>query len=184
MSKPIYIDNYCEPMLDRLMTEVPWERHTETRQEYFMSADPMTYTYGTGRGVRQYKSAPYCAGVDALLLRVNTFIHTQFGYGAMTACFLNRYDDHTQHLGYHSDNFEGMDHTHPVVVLSFGQAREIWFRHIGHTGPIPKEGRQMLRDGSLLIMNPGFQHTHQHRIPKGDRQMGPRVSLTFRAFKQ
>ncbi len=47
-------------------------------------------------------------------------------------------------------------------------------------GPIYRPG--IVEPGSLFIMPPGMQHTHEHRIPKGDRAMGGRISLTFRRF--
>jgi hypothetical protein len=31
-------------------------------------------------------------------------------------------------------------------------------------------------------MLPGMQDTHYHRIPKSDREVGPRISLTFRGY--
>ena len=100
----------------------------------------------------------------------------------MNGAFLNRYENEKQHLGWHSDDFVEMDHTAPVCVVSFGEAREIWWRKIGESGLVPSEQRQKLSPGSLFIMPPGFQHTHEHRIPRGDREMTPRISLTFRRF--
>lgn len=184
MASPLYFPNWTqEPGIARLLAEVPWRRDTETRQEAFMTAKPYTYQYGSGRGVRSYTSTPFCCDVEALMQRLNVLMDYPYHWGPLNGCFLNRYDDQTQHLGWHADNFVGMDHTRPVVVVSFGQPREIWFRENGKTGVVPEADRQLLCDGSLLIMPPGFQHTHQHRIPRGDRSMGPRVSLTFRAFK-
>ncbi len=100
--------------------------------------------------------------------------------GEFNVCFLNRYDGARNHLGWHSDDSPGMNHEHPIAVISFGEAREIWWREIGHTGVIPEENRQVLESGSLFLMPVGFQLAYQHKIPKGSHPMGPRVSLTFR----
>ena len=37
-----------------------------------------------------------------------------------------------------------------------------------------------LRNGSYLLMKPGFQEEWQHRIAKSEQAMGARVNLTFR----
>lgn len=185
LKKPIYIPNWTtEPGIEHLLgPTIPWRRDTETRQECFMTSVPYVYQYGTGRGIRTYTAVPITQTIEAVMQNLNDTLFWPLGYGEMNGCFLNRYDDHTQHLGWHADDFEGMDHERPVCVVSFGQPREIWFRENGVNGTVPKENRQILENGSLLIMPHGFQGTHQHRIPKGDRTMSPRVSLTFRAFK-
>lgn len=189
---PLYVPNWLEnpdQLFERLMTGVPWRADTEARKECFMTYKPYTYQYGTGRGVRSYTSVPFDCNVNNVMDLVNYVLENrgsgQLGpvHSAVNGCFLNRYDDQSNALGWHADNFEGMDHTIPVVVVSLGQPREIWFRKNGDTGIVPPKNRQLLENGSLLIMPPGYQHTHQHRIPKGDRSMKPRISLTFRAFK-
>lgn len=173
-----YIDNVG---LERLFYEVPWKRATEARAEAFMAPTPVAYTYGKGKGERTYASGPFCAGVDVALKLVNAELAIR-GWGPLNVCFLNRYDNERDHLGWHADDHEGTDHTRPIAVVSFGAAREIWWRPNGATGEAPADCRQLLSNRSLFIMPPGFQSTHQHRIPKADRVCGPRVSLTFRAF--
>ena len=143
----------------------------------------VSYTYGQGRGVRTYTSIPYNAEVLDVLNAVNRLMDDH-GWGHMNGCFLNAYRNERQHLGWHADDFVKMDHTCPVVVVSFGQKREIWWREVGASGQVLPENRRLLEHGSVFIMPPGMQHTHQHRIPKGGHKMGERVSMTFRAFKQ
>lgn len=183
---PIYRDDLkFSTSIDVLLTQVPWERHTETRTECFMAPlPPYTYTYGKGVGVRSYTSIPFTAGVDCVMDEVNFVLAEEYGWGPMTGCFLNRYENEREHLGWHADDFPGMDHERPIVVLSYGEEREIWWRPNGMTGEIPPENRRLLASGSMFVMPPGMQFSHQHRIPKGNRQgMGARVSLTFRAFR-
>lgn len=146
--------------------------------------DPYLYTYGSGRGIREYTSILMSDFVDEMMCRVNLFLAGVYpSWGSMTGCFLNRYGDDHDHLGWHADDFAGMDHSRAVVSVSFGEPREIWWRPFGASGEVPPECKQLLGDGSMFVMPPGMQHTHQHRIPKGSRKMGPRVSLTFRAFR-
>ena len=42
--------------------------------------------------------------------------------------------------------------------------------------------RVKLGHGSLRVMEAGMQDIHVHRIPKADRVVGPRISLTFRGY--
>jgi alkylated DNA repair dioxygenase AlkB len=179
--QPQYISKWISPTcaerdFQRLFAEVPWLHVADTRAECFMSPEPVSYTYGKGRGVRTYTSIPMAAGVDVILEKLNQ------GIGPLNVCFLNRYENQQQHLGWHADDHTGTDHTKPIAVISLGAEREIWWRPTGSSGVVPPENRQLLESGSLFLMPPGFQAGHQHRIPKGDRVLGPRISLTFRAF--
>ncbi len=185
--KPYYEEN---PDLGVIVTAddlalIPWGTFTETRQECFMALEPTKYTYGSGRGVRTYESIPYIVWVENIRQELNRggqereTLDDLYSYNV---CFLNHYTDSGQHLGWHSDDSPGMSHEHPIAVVSFGQPREIWWRRIGQKGEIPPEQRQLLGNNSLFVMPPGFQLEYQHRIPKGDRTMGPRTSLTFRHY--
>jgi alkylated DNA repair dioxygenase AlkB len=179
--KPTYFAFYTTASVEDL-SSIPWESHTEARQECFMSLSSDTYTYGSGRGIRTYLPIPFLPWVDKLRMRLNRKPFSTEEIYNYNVCFLNKYEDNTQHLGWHADDTPGMDHDHPIAVVSFGQSREIWWRHKGQTGIIPDDQRQLLMSGSLFIMPPGFQREHEHRIPKGDRKMEPRISLTFRHY--
>lgn len=183
LGRPRYIETSMEDMhVDNIIESTDWLEATSARRECFMSDNGgLSYTYGKGRGVRTYTSIPYNGLVKEVLNKVNEQMKSM-GYMEMNGCFLNYYEDERQHLGWHADDFINMDHEAPVVVISFGEPREIWWREIGVTGKTPPERIQLLENGSMFIMPPGFQHTHEHRIPKGGRTMGPRVSLTFRRF--
>lgn len=179
---PLYMESVFDHLTDveALIAEVPWESRTNARLECFMSDPPgVEYTYGSGNGVRTYVSVPMHPVVRKIQERLNGGDALGFRYNV---CFLNRYDDDHRQLGWHSDDFARMDHEHPIAVVSFGEEREIWWRCIGEKGQVPPECRRRLGDGSLFVMPPGFQQTHQHRIPRGDRSMGPRVSLTYRSI--
>lgn len=202
MSRPTYVRNWRgthnsslegHTCFNELVETTPWEQRVEARRECFMSDPIRSYTYGKESGERTYTSVLPSRIVAAYLSMVNEgepvsgIPQSISSWPArppcsFNACFLNRYDDERQALGWHSDDSPGQDHGHPIAVFSCGQTREIWVRPIGFTGIIPQEWRYLLEPGSLFIMPGGFQQTHQHRIPKGDRKMGTRISLTFRKF--
>lgn len=141
-----------------------------------MSDLPRSYTYGTPPFDREYHSSPYSPVVEAIRWFLN------LDGLAYNVCFLNRYDEQKNQLGWHADDSPEMDRNHPIAVVSFGAEREIWVRPNGWTGPIPAEWRYRLPDGSLFVMPAGFQDGYQHRIPKSDRPCGIRISLTFRRY--
>lgn len=172
--QPSYTPNAFAFDLLALFSDVPWVHVTEARKECLMSASPMTYTYGQGRGVRTYTSTPLTPVVEAIQAKLNA---DGFAYNV---CFLNRYDDQHQRLGWHADDSPGMLHEHPIAVVSFGAERDIWWKRRDIEGPVVL--RQRLSAGSLFVMPPGFQREYQHRIPKSDRPCGIRISLTFRRY--
>ena len=174
---PIYIPNYIKNVtIEDIINEVSWIQVTDARLESFQSFSTETYTYGSGKGVRTYTPGPYTKTVLSIQ---NILNGDDFNYNV---CFLNRYNNAKMQLNWHADDSAGMDHNHPISVMSFGQEREIWVRKNGHSGVVPKEDRYLLGHGSLFIMPAGFQLTNQHRIPKGDREMRTRVSLTYRHY--
>lgn len=210
MSNALYFpDLYSRVTIQHLLEHIPWVNVTDARRECFMAlppedhvvdcrdrgnwpphndcdcfSKPMEYTYGSGRGVRTYTSVPLVGVVREVMDDLNSTTKLADGsaYCSYNVCFLNRYDDQGQHLGWHADDSPGMSHKHPIAVVSFGEEREIWTRKNGDTGVIPENQRQKLGHGSLFVMPEGFQLTNQHRIPKGDRSMKPRVSMTFRRY--
>lgn len=95
------------------------------------------------------------------------------------ACFLNRYDDERESLGWHADDSPEMDPARPIAVISFGGIREIGFRPKGSQKEVK---RLALTPGSLMFMHPGMQQSWEHRIPKAGYKAKPRISLTFRGY--
>ena len=163
--------------LQLFLEKAPWEQRTSARHEAFWSSLDTPYTYGQGRGVRTYHPSPF----PAFMKDIRHVVDCLAGR-PMQLCFLNRYDDQHQHLGWHADDSPEQDDTAPIIVQSFGAAREIWFRKNGTSGEDAIE-KQLLEDGSTLEMAPGMQQTHQHRIPKHPQPCGMRISLTWRALK-
>lgn len=160
----------------RLWDELDWVRHPGVpRYEYYVHADNKPYSYGLAAYARTYESQP----MHPTLLRIWMKAESQFGH-AFETCFLNGYEDGKDFLGWHADDSPEMDDARPILIVTFGAEREIWFRKNG-AGTGEREALR-LGHGSLCEMQPGMQNSHQHRIPKGDREYGPRISLTFRGY--
>lgn len=176
--KPEYKDkaiNNPDEVLEELL-KLDWLNATEARQEYFMSRLPRTYIYGKGIFAREYKSKDFSPEVERIMKDLNS---QGLDYNI---CFLNRYNNQKNQLGWHADDSPTMDKGHPIAVVSFGAERDIWWRLQTDKGEVPEENRQKLGHGSLFVMPAGFQELYFHRIPKCDRACGIRISLTFRKY--
>ncbi len=189
-----------------LRDELAWvRRDTTPRLEYYANrhTQAKAYTYGSGEFARTYEVQPWHEIITAIQGRLNDFWRQPWGFSG-EACFLNRYLNQSMHLGWHSDNSPEMDDARPIAIVSLGEPRDILFRPIMPVlvptdtpldySVAPERGevkfvrqdqpntRLLLGHGSVCIMLPGMQDTHQHRIPKCSRQCGERISLTFRGY--
>lgn len=166
-----------ERIFEALSTQLEWERREGApRSEYWTSKHGQPYTYGQGAGIRTYESRKSHHYIDALRNAIEMY------HGCYLAgCFLNYYLDGTDSLGWHADDDPGIDHTKPIVVVTVGHGRTIEFKK-QEKGSHPEH--LFLESGSVLLMLPGMQQTHYHRIPKihGGAIVGPRISLTFRGL--
>jgi alkylated DNA repair dioxygenase AlkB len=168
----------CKSLLYEV-SQLEWENKQTARSEYFMSLTPRTYSYGNKHnGTTSYDSKEFTPLSRFVLDYLNMLLETEFN-----VCFMNRYENEQQHLGWHADIFPGMREDQPIAVLSLGAEREIWWKEKDYKGVIPPSNRALLTNGSVFVMPVGFQDTHFHKIPKHDKPCGVRISLTFRSFK-
>jgi alkylated DNA repair dioxygenase AlkB len=194
-NKPyVYRPDYFSAIsFDQIDKALIWENRDAPRDESYYATENYPYTYGKGNGQRTYfphifhwhKPGQTINTLEYIWEKINNQENTSF-----ELLFCNKYMDQHQHLGWHADDSPSVDSTKPIVVVTFGAEREIWFREVIQDrgkpfdagifyGPIEK---LTLGHGSLLIMKAGMQQTYQHRIPKHDRPCGPRISLTFRGL--
>lgn len=178
MTLPItYIPGFVEnpnEVLETLKT-LEWERRGDApRCEYYCNDFEKPYVYGKGAGQRTYYPRPY----HGVVLDIRKKLENLTGH-SFEVCFLNRYLNQSDHLGWHADDSPEMDDNRPIVTVSLGVEREIWFRPKTSPQDVTKV---LLQNGSACIMLPGMQDTHEHRIPKASFQCGERISLTFRGY--
>jgi len=181
LMKPDYKNNFVTNPDDVLthLLGLDWLSVTEARLEYFMSDEPRSYTYGKPPFDREYHSSEYTEPVTTIQNELNQLLGATFN-----VCFLNRYNNQKQQLGWHADDSPTMDRDHPIAVVSFGAEREIWWKLQTEKGETPPEQKQKLGHGSLFVMPARFQDSYFHRIPKAGREVGVRASLTFRHYKK
>ncbi len=167
-----------EPELafNTLLQTLEWTLAGENvpRKEYYVHNAGLPYTYGQGKFARTYESQPTHPIIEDIRAQLKWWLDVDFD-----VVFLNLYEHERHHLGWHADDSPEMSDDHPIVTVSLGAEREIWFRSNDEPGHASK---LMLGSGSACAMKAGMQDTHQHRIPKSDRACGPRISLTFRKY--
>lgn len=163
---------------DRLFEELKsldWEHRDAPRQEYYCNDFPEPYVYGRDRGRRLYEPRPYTSAITTIRQALEAHTNEKF-----EVCFLNRYLNQSDHLGWHADDSPEMDDARPIGVVSLGVEREIWFR--SNNDRVSEPTKLKLGHGSLCLMHAGMQDLWQHRIPKASFQCGERISLTFRGY--
>lgn len=110
-------------------------------------------------------------------------VNTQLGTG-FNSILVNLYLDGKHSIGAHSDDEPSIDLSDGVVSIAFGQPRTLRFRKKGRTpdGKLWKfkDFTPLAEDPHLVWMWGNFQDTHTHEIPKTAKQVGARMSLTFR----
>lgn len=179
MKAPIrYIPNFLgqpNEAFEQLWNELEWLRiGVVPRREYYCNDVEAVYRYGSQDFARDYHPQPWHPVIRNIQSQVEQHLHTR-----LEVCFLNGYEHQRDQLGWHADDSPEMDDTRPIAIVTLGAERDIWFA--------PKEDRSnpervKLGHGSLCVMEAGMQDTHVHRIPKADRVVGPRISLTFRGY--
>jgi alkylated DNA repair dioxygenase AlkB len=178
MKAPItYIPDFVDgpdAVFVALRDGIEWERRDDApRCEYYCNDFDQLYTYGRGAGVRTYCPKPYTDEILSIRQKLEELTGSSF-----EVCFLNRYLNQRDHLGWHADDSPEMCPKRPVVSVSLGVEREIWFKH--------KDGEEVeklkLGHGSCCIMAEGMQKDFLHRIPKASFICGERISLTFRGY--
>lgn len=191
----------------RLWAQLAWERRGNTpRREYYANDVPAPYVYGKGAGEREYLPQPWHPD----MLAIRAALEARTG-ATFEVCFLNGYEDQSDHLGWHSDDSPEMDPGRPIAIVSLGAEREIYFRSrppadgkcvaCGGSGRYDAAGsppcsacngtgkepahpveKLKLENGSLCLMAARMQTSHQHKIPKAGFTCGERISLTFRGY--
>jgi alkylated DNA repair dioxygenase AlkB len=99
---------------------------------------------------------------------------------AYTHVGLNFYRDGRDGVAMHGDRTAHLVDTTPIAILSLGATRDMLVRAKSAGG---RALRIALEPGSLLVMSHAIQRTHVHGIPKTSRNVGPRISCAFRAWK-
>jgi len=91
---------------------------------------------------------------------------------------INKYENGSQYIGYHSDDESTLDPLAPIVTLSLGEKRHLNLKH--NRFPTVYVMTVPLEDASLLSMNFPTNRHYKHSILRSPVITKPRISLTFR----
>jgi alkylated DNA repair dioxygenase AlkB len=165
-------------LLADLIGETPWraERIVLFGKQHLQPR--LTAWYGDpDRGYRysglDLAPQPWTPLLSMLKRSVETVADANFN-----SVLLNRYRDHRDSLGMHSDDEPELGVEPVIASLSQGETRTLVFRH--RSSASLARVRIPLPSGSLLVMRGRTQANWKHGIDKQTRICGQRVNLTFR----
>lgn len=168
-----------ERLLAHLIATTSWHQSSLTIKDKTIPTPRLTAWYGDeGQSYilsgKRLLPLPWTDTLLTLRAQIAQFTHLTFN-----TVLLNYYRDGNDSVAWHSDDERELGKRPTIASLSLGQQRRFEFRH-------KEQHRQKyslpLDNGSLLIMKGDLQEYWEHRIPKSDVPMGPRINLTFRVI--
>ena len=91
-------------------------------------------------------------------------------------CLINYYRSGNDSVSMHADDEPLFDNNASIVGVSVGVTRTF----ITKNNTTNTKNHYKLTHGSVVIMPPGYQLTHQHEVPKEPKINGQRINFTFR----
>ncbi|XZE44081.1 alpha-ketoglutarate-dependent dioxygenase AlkB [Pirellulaceae bacterium SH467] len=171
MEPPIEIEDgfYSdhEVLFNSLVTSIEWDDRMSARR---------TASFGRPYNYSQiaYPETPIPLELQILLTMLDKRLNIKFNN-----CLLNYYETGDNTMGFHSDETTGLVSGTGVAIVSLGSTRDITYR----SKTQPEIQRSFpLKPGSLLYMDDVVQENWMHAI-KRQKDAGPRISLTWRAFR-
>ncbi len=164
-------------LLSSGLNQVTWSRpkltvfgktHRTPRYCAWLSDAPVVYRYSG----YEHQPDPFPDSVRELKDRIEH--HTGHSFNAT---LVNRYDNGSHCMGWHSDNETELGDEVTIASISIGARRTFQLRHKTHKD---RKISVELDHGSLLMMYPPSQQYWQHQLPKRADIQEVRVNFTFR----
>lgn len=131
-------------------------------------ADPgIVYSYSNNLLVTR----PWTPLLAAIKRKVEDYLH--FGFNSV---LVNLYRNGEDYVGWHADDERELGDEPFIASVTFGAERVFAYRHKRNSA----SGKIPLAAGSLLVMQPEFQHQWRHSIPADPSIRQGRINLTFR----
>ena len=129
------------------LEDLEWQRHgTTPRDEYFVSKFDDPYSYGVEEFRRTYWPQRWTVQLNLLNRLAESVAGCKFDL-----IFLNRYKDGSDQLGWHADDSPEMDDDRPILIMSFGATRDIWFRENVNPGDVYRTTMTDGRDRKSVV---------------------------------
>lgn len=165
-----------ERLYQRLLREQNWpdNRYTVAGRQFTLPrlqtwhADPgIVYSYSNNL----LQTRPWTPLLYAIRAKIEGLLSYRFN-----SVLVNLYRNGEDYVGWHADNEPELGDRPFIASLTFGAERQFAFRHKQSF----EQGQVLLRSGSLLVMQPDFQHHWLHSIPMQKNVSRERINLTFR----
>lgn len=166
----------CGRIYRRLLHEQNWpdNRYIVAGRQFIL---PRLQTWHADPGIRYsysnnlLQTRPWTPLLSEIRCKIET--HLDFSFNSV---LVNLYRNGDDYVGWHSDNEPELGSQPFIASLTFGAKRQFAFRHKKSS----ENGRVLLRSGTLLIMQPNFQHHWLHSVPIEPNVTEGRINLTFR----
>ncbi len=165
-----------EQLYQRLLHEQNWpDNHYIVAGRQFIL--PRLQTWHADAGIRYSYSNNLLEtrNWSPLLLEIRAKVESFLNF-SFNSVLVNLYRNGEDYVGWHSDNELELGEQPFIVSLTFGAERLFEFRHKKSL----QTGQLLLRSGTLLMMQPDFQHNWLHSVPIDKRVQQGRINLTFR----
>ncbi|MCX7093219.1 MAG: alpha-ketoglutarate-dependent dioxygenase AlkB [Methylobacter sp.] len=166
----------CERIYRHLRHQHQWpdNRYTVAGRQFIL---PRLQTWHADPGIRYsysnnlLQTRPWTPVLSDLRSQIETYLNFSFN-----SVLVNLYRNGNDYVGWHSDNEAELGEQPFIASVTFGAERRFEFRHKKSS----ENGRVLLRSGTLLIMQPNFQHHWLHSLPIDQNVSEGRINLTFR----
>lgn len=167
-------------LLQNLEKNTPWQQdeitlfgktHLQPRLTAFYGAENLSYSYSN----IQMKALSWTSNLLGLKNEVEKMAQTTFN-----CVLLNYYRDGKDSMGWHADDEKELGINPIIASITLGSER---FFHLKHNTVPELKCKIKLENGSLLLMKGSTQHFYKHQIPKTNKEIMPRINLTFRLIK-
>jgi alkylated DNA repair dioxygenase AlkB len=165
-----------ERLYQRLLHEQNWpdNRYIVAGRQFVL---PRLQTWHADAGIRYSYSNNLLETRlwSPLLLEIRAKVESFLSF-SFNSVLVNWYRNGEDYVGWHSDNELELGEQPFIASLTLGVERLFEFRHKKSL----ETGQLLLRSGTLLIMQPDFQHHWLHSVPIDKNVQQGRINLTFR----
>jgi len=162
---------------ETLFSEIVWQEdeitlfgktHLQPRLTALYGDDETPYSYsGIVMTPRKFSRT-----LEKIKEDISNYTGEQFN-----AVLCNLYRHGKDSNGWHSDNEKELGIDPFIASLSLGETRMF---HLKHKQDPASKAKLPLVNGSLLCMGGATQTHYKHQVSKTQKQVGPRINLTFR----
>lgn len=174
--KKFYAPEQADRLLARLGDSLAWQEEALFIFGRRVKAPRLMCWYGDPGSVYRY------SGVDhrplpwnSVLLELKADVEQACGQ-PFNSVLANLYRNGRDSMGCHADNEPELGLRPVIASLSFGAGRRFKFHHKKRRLTVDL----ILEHGDLLVMQGDTQHKWLHSVPKTQRELPPRINLTFR----